>query len=607
MAVKDSKKKKKTNYSKNKNNKKKTNKKKNINKNINKIVKEESFTASYDKEELKENPITEDIDKDFCDTVSDVLSEDDFPNTEEHKLELDGKNEDLDIDKDFYDTVTDVLSEDDFLNTEEYKLELEEENNEIIEDEHIDNEDFKFKRKKKRKLIILLCLLFISIIYLFIPSFSLKGRKKIEITYNTEYIEPGYNASFLLKDISKYVKVSNNLDNTKVGTYRITYYLKYKIFKFKKTRIVKVIDDIDPVINIKEDVVMACPNKDIPDIEYSASDEYDGDITNRVVKEVTDDKIFFSVTDKANNLFKTEVKIVKDDFEAPVITLKGNSTMYLNIGAKYSEPGYSATDNCDDDISDKVVVNGEVGTSAGTYTLTYSVTDNAGNKGEITRTIIVRNPNLYNNGAIGNGTIYLTFDDGPNEGTTNVILDILREEGVSATFFVTCNGPDYLINRIVNEGHTIALHTASHNYAYVYSSIDNYFADLNTVSNRVKNLTGIDSKIIRFPGGSSNTVSRRYKYHIMSDLTSMVLDRGYRYYDWNVDSNDAGGANSSYQVYSNVVNNLSYSRANMVLMHDVKPQTRDALRDIIRYGKNNGFRFEKITMDTYMIRHGVNN
>ena len=93
----------------------------------------------------------------------------------------------------------------------------------------------------------------------------------------------------------------------------------------------------------------------------------------------------------------------------------------------------------------------------------------------------------------------------------------------------------------------------------------------------------------------------------MSTLSGMVLDKGYRYYDWNVDSKDAGGANSSQEVYYNVVNNLSKNRSNVVLMHDVKWQTRDAIRDIIHYGKNNGYSFDKITMSTYMVRHGINN
>ena len=93
----------------------------------------------------------------------------------------------------------------------------------------------------------------------------------------------------------------------------------------------------------------------------------------------------------------------------------------------------------------------------------------------------------------------------------------------------------------------------------------------------------------------------------MSELTKEVVNRGYKYYDWNVDSNDAGGASTSYQVYYNVISNLNKNRANMVLMHDAKVTTKGAIRDIIHYGKANGYEFKQITMDTYMIRHGVNN
>ena len=159
-----------------------------------------------------------------------------------------------------------------------------------------------------------------------------------------------------------------------------------------------------------------------------------------------------------------------------------------------------------------------------------------------------------------------------------------------------------------DEGHTVALHTATHNYATVYASVDSYFNDLITVQNRVKNITGQTSYIIRFPGGSSNTVSRNYSQGIMSTLTSEVVRRGYRYYDWNVSSGDAaGGSPSSEQIKNNVINSLRKDRSNMVLMHDIKACTRDALRSIIRYGKENGYTFEIITMNTEMVRQRVNN
>ena len=464
------------------------------------------------------------------------------------------------------------------------------------------------KKQKQRRITLTIILLFLCLtIYLLIPKITLKGDDSITLNYNEGYVEKGYKAKFLLWDISKYIKIKNNLNNDKIGNYYIEYYLKYSFLKFKKVRKISIVDNINPVITPEKEILNICPNEEVPEIKYTASDEYDGDLTDKVSITTLDDKIILSVSDNSNNHMTSEVLIDREDKTKPEITLKGSTTIYLNIGVTYQEPGYTAKDNCDGDLTDKVVVSGNVGTNVGTYKLTYKVSDNNNNESEVSRTIIVRNNNLYNNGSIGNGVIYLTFDDGPNSGTTNVILDILRDEGVKATFFVTCNGPDYLIQRIYNEGHTLGLHTCTHNYSTVYSSVDNYFNDLNSVSNRVKNLTGLDSKIIRFPGGSSNTVSRSYSYGIMSTLTGMVLDRGYRYYDWNVDSKDAGGANSSQQVYYNVVNNLSYGRSNVVLMHDVKWQTRDALRDIIHYAKNNGYSFDKITMNTYMVRHGVNN
>lgn len=205
------------------------------------------------------------------------------------------------------------------------------------------------------------------------------------------------------------------------------------------------------------------------------------------------------------------------------------------------------------------------------------------------------------------GTIYLTFDDGPHQGVTNVILDILKEENVTATFFVTNKGPDDLIIREHNEGHTVALHTSSHDYAYLYSSVDNYFIDLYNIQNRVYRLIGIKPTIIRFPGGSSNTISRKYSDKIMTYLTQEVLNRGFKYYDWNISSGDAGEVSTSEGVYNMVTKSLSKERVNMVLMHDIKHYTKDALRNIIRYAKENGYTFDVIDDKTEMIRQKVNN
>ena len=191
---------------------------------------------------------------------------------------------------------------------------------------------------------------------------------------------------------------------------------------------------------------------------------------------------------------------------------------------------------------------------------------------------------------------------------TKEILDILDEEGIKATFFVTSGG-EY-VKRAYNSGHTIALHTSSHKYSYVYASEENYFNDLNTVSDSVYNSIGIRCKFIRFPGGSSNTISRNYNNGIMSRLVNAVTNKGYVYFDWNVDSNDAGGdGNNSNKIYNNVINGLSHNKTNIVLMHDSASHrgTVNALRDIIRYGKDNGYSFKAITSDTPTVRHPVNN
>ena len=481
-------------------------------------------------------------------------------------------------------------------------------NYEDFEDNNIDININKKKNNIITIIIISILLLLIILSYLSIPKIKLIGDKEINLSYKDEYKEDGYIVKNIGKEYNKEVNINNNIKENKIGEYQVEYSIKYLFFNIKKIRKVNIIDKDKPIIRVDNNPIKICPLDNLEEIEYYSYDEYDGDITSSVIVMEDKDYVTFKVKDSSLNEDILKVKLIRIDEDKPVINLKGDSVIYLYGNTKYQEPGYSAEDNCDGDITDKVVVSGEVLDDIGKYTINYTVVDSSNNKSVITRKVIRKNNSIpSNNGYINNGEIYLTFDDGPSEDTTGYILDVLKEEGVKATFFVTCNGPDYLIKRMYDEGHTVALHTASHNYSYVYSSVNNYFNDLEKVRNRVKNITGYDSKIIRFPGGSSNTISRSYQYGIMSQLTNMVIEKGYRYYDWNVDADDAGHAYSSSQVYNNVVNHLSYNRANMVLMHDIKYQTKDAIRDIIRYGKNNGYTFKKIENDTYMIRHGVNN
>ncbi len=498
-------------------------------------------------------------------------------------------------------------------------LELEEEAsdkqiNDIIDDEDIYLEVLDDSKKKNNTLfkVLMGILIVLSIVllfgfgyyYLILPSITLKGGKSVTVEYGTKYKEKGYVSKHFGKDITSKVKVKNNINHDKLGKYEVTYSVKNKGLNKRVIRSVSLVDTKKPGMNIDSSDVYVCPGDEYIKEKVEAIDNYDGDISNKVSVDLTKekDKVVYSVIDSSGNKETITKNILYEDKEAPVIKLNGSDIVYTFVGEQFNDPLYEVTDNCYSDFTNKVIVDGSVNINVvGEYNLKYIVKDEAGNEASVSRKVFVKKRDVP-------GTVYLTFDDGPKEGTTNIILDILKEEGVEATFFVTNGGPDYLIKRMYDEGHTVALHTASHNYQTVYTSVDGYYNDLYTVQERVKRITGVESKIIRFPGGSSNTVSRKYNQGIMSVLTQDVVNRGFKYYDWNVSSGDAAGGNpTATDIYNNVIYSLRKDRVNMVLMHDIKTYTRDALRDIIRYGKNNGYTFEKITMDTAMIKQKVNN
>ncbi len=209
----------------------------------------------------------------------------------------------------------------------------------------------------------------------------------------------------------------------------------------------------------------------------------------------------------------------------------------------------------------------------------------------------------------GSRVCYLTFDDGPSHNTLK-ILGILDRYGIKATFFVTNTANTEYIQDIHRKGHTIGLHTYSHVYSQIYSSTEAYFADLEAISNTVEALTGVKSNIIRFPGGSSNVVSRQYCIGIMSQLSLMTAERGYYYFDWNVDSTDAAGNSRSPQlILNNVLNNTKNKDAICVLMHDTsaKDTTVTALPAMIEGLSAQGFRFEALSAESPIFHHGINN
>lgn len=207
--------------------------------------------------------------------------------------------------------------------------------------------------------------------------------------------------------------------------------------------------------------------------------------------------------------------------------------------------------------------------------------------------------------------IYLTFDDGPSKNTTR-ILDILDQYGIKATFFVihTYDGCEKQLKEIADRGHAIGLHSYSHDFS-IYSSVDTYFEDLNKISDLVYDATGIRSKLVRFPGGTSNTISKNYCSGIMTTLSQELPARGYYYFDWDWDSTDASDKQvPASQIYEKSIKAAQCGDSHVILlMHDapIKSTTTDALPDIIQYYKDCGYRFDVLSGTSYTYHHNPNN
>lgn len=475
------------------------------------------------------------------------------------------------------------------------------------------------KRKVKKKAVVIIAAVVlaliacIGIVILMLPKIKIDGGNgPITLSYMDVFEEDDAKVYRFGKKLKGELTIDGNVDTTKLGTYYVKYTFKRGIVKISKTKVYNVVDNNNPIIELTGDTEKTiCPNGSYDEEGYRALDDYDGDITSKVLINTDDaNKVIYTVTDSSNNTGTNERILNRVDSDKPTITLKSGETVYVTLNTSYNELGFSATDNCDGDLTENVSVTGDVNTAvAGTYTKTYTVTDSSGNVATATRNVIVRAKTAStSNSCPGEpGVIYLTFDDGPNSYYTPVILDVLKKYNVKATFFVTMAGPDSLIKREHDEGHVVGLHTASHDYKTVYSTVDGYFNDLNRVSDRVFNITGIRSKIIRFPGGSSNTVSKRYATGIMSTLTKEVEARGYVYFDWNISSGDAGETTDPNVEYNNVIKSLSKSCGNVILMHDIKKHTSLAIENIVKYGLDNGYKFDVLTESTVPSHQRVNN
>lgn len=199
------------------------------------------------------------------------------------------------------------------------------------------------------------------------------------------------------------------------------------------------------------------------------------------------------------------------------------------------------------------------------------------------------------------GTVYLTFDDGPSDNTYS-ILSYLEQYNIKATFFVVPTRTESCyakLRAIAEAGHSIGVHSASHVYKDIYSSVEAYLEDFHEAWDIIYDATGIKTELFRFPGGSVNDFNVDTRDHIIQEMTR----RGFRYFDWNVDSNDAGGANWT-DMYNSIPADIAENYRSVVLMHDSAstPNTVLVLGDVLHVLVNEGYKFDKINNDTLPVQ-----
>lgn len=178
-------------------------------------------------------------------------------------------------------------------------------------------------------------------------------------------------------------------------------------------------------------------------------------------------------------------------------------------------------------------------------------------------------------------TMYLTFDDGPYGENTERVLDVLKEKGIHATFFLVGENvrkhPE-IAQRIVAEGHTIGVHSDTHDYETIYASVDAFTADFEAARQTIYEVTGVDTKLFRFPGGSVNAYNKKTKDAIIKEMTK----RGYIYYDWNASLGDAArkGTEPENLIANGVGSTLGRKKV-VMLAHDVIYNTSICLEDLL--------------------------
>ncbi len=293
----------------------------------------------------------------------------------------------------------------------------------------------------------------------------------------------------------------------------------------------------------------------------------------------------------------------------PVITLIEGDSIRVPADFSFSDPGYFAEDYLGNNLTARIEISGEVVPYVvGTYDITYSVADDEGRSTTVVRHVEIVPVEMPEIVMPPEKTVYLTFDDGPC-GNTALLLDVLKKHNAKATFFIIGNkGRKDMIKRAYEEGHAIGVHTYTHEYKQIYKNEQAFFDDFWKTQEVIKEQTGSYTHIFRFPGGSANTASRVNK-GIMTRLTKIMEDMGYRYFDWNVASGDASGKPyTSTDIRNRVVGGLKkHSDFAIVLQHDIHLQSVKAVDAILTWGEENGYTFLALDLTSPVVHSEVAN
>lgn len=439
---------------------------------------------------------------------------------------------------------------------------------------------------------------------------ELYGGKTVQQQFGTEYSDPGCTAFSRGKIFGRGrelpVETEGSVDITHEGSYSISYRTSFRGKEYTAERTVNVKDTLPPEISFKHRSGYD-PGwfEGYEEEGCSAFDLKDGDLTDMVEREYDSGRLVYTVTDSSGNTARTERSCRFND-TAPHIELSGDEETEITACPFYDLPPVRAYDDLGNDLTDKIITEGSLKPYLpGEYEIKYYMENADGNRVEAKRTVKVLPAAVPETAEPEEKTIFLTFDDGPGPFTEE-LLDVLDKYGVKATFFVTCAKPEYadMIGRACREGHSIGAHSAIHKYNIIYNSEQEYFTDLEKVERLIAEQTGQYSPLVRFPGGSKTL--RGLNRPLFAFVDECIDAMGFRYFDWNVTSSDAGNAVCDMQkINDNVIYGCADRDWSVVLQHDTNGCSVGTVEGIIKWGLENGYSFRALDLSVPEV-HSVN-